>query len=385
MYQSSAAEAATAAKAAVTAEAHTVAYNQQATDDAAAAATASDTAGGYASQARSAATDAEQDAASARGAATAAEDDERVPPAASQTRPKRTPPPPKQPPPTPAKPPRKRRTRPPGPSAGLSATAAASLFGVNQSRISNIESGRHPVSADRVRAMALGYNCFGEDLIEALVAMTGKRVRGWWEEYRETFPVGLLDLAEMEHHSTAMRVAVAIHMPGLLQTVDHARATIRESVPMLRPHEVEHQVSFRIKRQEILFREDPVPYSVIIHEAALRMGLGGPDTARAQLGHLMEMSEHEHISILAIPFGSTSFTPSGQPITYAYGPVAQLDTVELDTDHSCEFLDAEALLHWYRSVLDRMEGSALKPGRTRDLLRAVKAGDEAASTTAGAP
>ncbi|MCZ4095751.1 helix-turn-helix domain-containing protein [Streptomyces sp. So13.3] len=255
--------------------------------------------------------------------------------------------------------------------AGLSATAAAALFGVNQSRISNIESGRHPVSADRVHAMARGYNCFGEDLIEALVAMTGKRPRGWWEEYRETFPVGLLDLAEMEHHSTAIRVAVAIHMPGLLQTVDHARATICQSVPALRPHEVEHRVSFRIKRQAILFRDEPVSYSVVIHEAALRMGLGGPDTVRAQLAHLIEMSEHDHISLVVIPFGSASFTPSGQPITYAYGSVPQLDTVELDTDHSCEFLDAEALLQWYRSVLDRMEGSALKPDRSRDLIRRI--------------
>ena len=58
-------------------------------------------------------------------------------------------------------------------------------------------------------------------------------------------------------------------------------------------------------------------------------------------------------------------------ISYAFGPVPQLDTVELDTAHGCEFLDAEAQLEKYRSVLDRMEGSALKPDVSRDLIHRI--------------
>ncbi|WP_040907040.1 Scr1 family TA system antitoxin-like transcriptional regulator [Streptomyces griseoflavus] len=45
-----------------------------------------------------------------------------------------------------------------------------------------------------------------------------------------------------------------------------------------------------------------------------------------------------------------------------------LDTVQLDTHHGCEFLDAEAQLNKYRSVLDRMESNALKPAESRDLI-----------------
>ncbi|MGW7573236.1 Scr1 family TA system antitoxin-like transcriptional regulator [Streptomyces sp. NPDC054765] len=66
-----------------------------------------------------------------------------------------------------------------------------------------------------------------------------------------------------------------------------------------------------------------------------------------------------------------SFPVSGHPIVYASGPVPQLDTVELDTEYGCDFLDAEAQLEKYRTVLDRMESRALKPGESRDLIRRV--------------
>lgn len=146
------------------------------------------------------------------------------------------------------------------------------------------------MSADRVRTLARNYSCADEAYVEALAGMTGARTRGWWEEYRDILPAGLLDLAELEHHATAMRVGVTVHMPGLLQTPERARATMREAVPPLRPHEIEHRVSCRVKRQAVLFEGSPTPYTAIIHEAALRMGFGGPDVARAQLRHLLEMS-----------------------------------------------------------------------------------------------
>jgi hypothetical protein len=101
------------------------------------------------------------------------------------------------------------------------------------------------------------------------------------------------------------------------------------------------------------------------------MGFGGPDVARAQLAHLLTMSEETTITVLVIPFGQTGFPASGQPITYATGPVPQLDTVVLDSDHGCEFLDAEAQLERYRSVVDRMESRALTETESRALISRI--------------
>ncbi|WP_221352716.1 helix-turn-helix domain-containing protein [Streptomyces beigongshangae] len=252
--------------------------------------------------------------------------------------------------------------------AGMTAVQAAHSLGTTQAQISNIEANRFGVSGERVRTLAHIYDCADAPLVDALADMAANRTRGWWEEYRDILPSPLLDLAEMEHHATALRVAQVINIPGLLQTPDHARALFHEVVPALRPHEIEHHVSYRVKRQAVLFRDTPVPYTAIIHEAALRMQFGGREVARPQLRHLMEVGGQPNITLRVIPFDGTSFPTAGHGLDYASGPVTALDTAHLDTSHGGELVDAAGKLETYRLVLDRMERAALKPTASRKLI-----------------
>ncbi|MET9989745.1 helix-turn-helix transcriptional regulator [Streptomyces mutabilis] len=255
--------------------------------------------------------------------------------------------------------------------AGLTATEAGQLLGVKQAQISNMEAGRVGVSPERVRALACHYDCADQSLVQALSEMTSERSRGWWEEYRETLPNTLLDLAEMEHHATQLRAGITAHIPGLLQIHDHAREVFRQVVPELSPPDIEHRLSFRIKRQAVLFSESPTPYRAYIHEAALRMQFGGRHVTRRQLQHVINMSERSHITVRVIPFAAGAFPGSGQSILYAYGPVPPLDTVHLDQSHGSALIDAKAQLDKYRVLLDRMEGIALPPRESRELIRAI--------------
>ncbi|MFD4941734.1 Scr1 family TA system antitoxin-like transcriptional regulator [Streptomyces sp. NPDC058409] len=255
--------------------------------------------------------------------------------------------------------------------AGMTTTQAADLLGTSSGQLSNIEVARFGVSADRVRVAAHTYSCTDQALIDALVAMTSDRRRGWWEEYREILPPKLLDLAEIEHHGTGLHAAHSIHIPGLLQTVDHAREIYRQAVPELSPPEIEHRVSYRIKRQEVLYRTDPVPYQAVIHEAALRMMFGGPNIARGQLQHLLKMSELPHATIRVIPFEATYYPGSGQSVYYVRGPVPALDTAQLDQSHGPVFIDAEAQLAQYRLLLERLDDAALDIERSRELIHKV--------------
>ncbi|MEU2873646.1 helix-turn-helix transcriptional regulator [Streptomyces olivoreticuli] len=257
-------------------------------------------------------------------------------------------------------------------AAGVTTQVAASLLGVDRTRIPNIESGRFGISADRVRELALNYGCSDGELVEALARMTLDRGQGWWESYREALPQSFQDVAELEHHTVAMRMFVMVHIPGLLQTAEHARAVFEKSLVTLPPGELELRATHRMRRQEILtLRESPPQFHAIIHEAALRMQFGGPKVARAQLAHLLNMSERSNITLRALPFDAEGFAGPGQPICYARGPVAQLDTVQLDTFHGSIFLDSEADLATYRLLLDRMERSSLSPADTRDLIQSI--------------
>lgn len=255
--------------------------------------------------------------------------------------------------------------------AGLTVTEAGQLLGIKQAQVSNMEAGRVYVSADRVRRLACHYACSDRALIEAIAGMTGDRERGWWEEYREILPAALLDLAELEHHALRMRTAVMVHVPGLFQTAEYAREIFRQAVPELAPPDVEHRVSFRVKRQAVLFRSPPVPQRVIIHEAALRMRFAGPRVTHDQLKHLLDMAGREHITMRVLPFESSVFPGSGQSIYYAEGPVPQLDTVNLDQSHGPVFLDSEAQLAKYRVLLDRMEAASLDPDRSKTFIRNI--------------
>ncbi|MCX5056025.1 MULTISPECIES: helix-turn-helix transcriptional regulator [unclassified Streptomyces] len=253
--------------------------------------------------------------------------------------------------------------------AGLSSTEAGQLLGIKQAQVSNMEAGRVGVSPERVRTIACHYDCSDKALIEALSEMTSERTRGWWEQYRELLPDALPDLAELEHHAQSLRDATTARIPGLLQTREYALEIFRQAVTELSPPDIEHRLSFRIKRQAVLFREeDPTPYEAIVHEAALRMKVGGPTAARQQLKHLLDMSERDHITLRAITFEAGAYPGSGQSIHYAHGPVPQLDTVYLDQAHGLAFLDAEAQLHKYRTLFDRIDAVSLSPEETRSLI-----------------
>ena len=255
--------------------------------------------------------------------------------------------------------------------AGLSAQAAADLLGVNRSRISNTEAGRFGVSPERVRDFASMYQCADEELVEALTGMAAERRKGWWEQYRGELPSTLLDIAEMEWHASSLRTAVTSHLPGLLQTEDHARAVFDLADPPLPPLQILARSAHRLKRQAVLDRSDPPTLLAIIHEAALRMRFGGRQTAQAQLDHILKMTDRDNVTVRVIPFAAQGFPGAGQSLTYASAPIRQLDTVQLDTFHGAQFIDVAMQLRRYRQLLDRMETLALASEGSRDLIRDI--------------
>ncbi|GAA3827703.1 helix-turn-helix domain-containing protein [Streptomyces phyllanthi] len=252
--------------------------------------------------------------------------------------------------------------------AGLSVTDGARQLGVSQAQLSNIEASRFGVSADRLRALARIYRCSDTAYIDGLIELATERKGGWWETFREVLPAGLLDLAEIEHHSVRLQAANTAHIPGLLQLADHARAIYEQAVPEFSRRDIEHRVNHRLQRQALLDQPAPVPYQAIIHEAALRVPVGGSSVAKRQLEHLLDQSEHDEITIQVIPFSIGAYPGSGQTFLYIHGAVPRLDTVSLDQSHGPALVDAEAELDTYRNLLQRMESVALSPEKTRDFI-----------------
>lgn len=256
-------------------------------------------------------------------------------------------------------------------TADMSAETAARLLGVDRSRLSNIEQGLRAISQTRLRTLAQACACSDEAYVNALVDMAGPAQRGWWDRYKGALPAGILDIAEVEAHAPRMRTAHSVHIPGVLQTSDHALSVFRVVVPALPEKEVALRLAHRMERQQVLAGPSPQEYLGVVHEAALRMQFGGRKAARRQLDHLLTMSEQDHITLRVIPFEAGAFPGAGQTVNYAEGPVPQLDTVQVDSTHGPEFLYGEAQLRKYRSHLDWMERIALPQEKSREFVHTV--------------
>jgi hypothetical protein len=135
------------------------------------------------------------------------------------------------------------------------------------------------------------------------------------------------------------------------------------------PVDLERHVDFRVRRAALLDRPEPPFFESLVHESALRMVFGGRKTLRRQLGYLLEQAERPGVSLRVVPFRAGGFANAGSSTLYAYGPVSQLDTVQIDVPTGVTFLHAETHLANYRAVLDRMTDRALEPEASLDFIR----------------
>ncbi|WUS82504.1 helix-turn-helix transcriptional regulator [Streptomyces canus] len=256
-------------------------------------------------------------------------------------------------------------------AAGITGREAAASLGVSSAQISQIEKALAGVSEKRLRAMAANYACSDSDLIDALVSMATDRTHGWWEEYQERLPTPYLDLAELEYHASHRWDVDFLHIPGLLQTEDYARALfsyVNSEFPL---SEVDLRVEHRMKRRVIIERPDPIPYVAVIHEAALRIRVGDRSATREQLARIQALSEADHVTVRVIPFDLDAFAGAGSAMVYAGGPVPKLDTVVRDGPHGTAFIDAEAQLARFRTLFRRLENVSLDPERSRDFIHTL--------------
>lgn len=257
-------------------------------------------------------------------------------------------------------------------AAGMTAPEAAGLLGTDRTVISNVEAGRFGISEERLRRLGSIYECDEPDLIDALAGLTGGRRTGWWEEYRGKIPPGFLDVSALENYAVRLRTVQTAHLPGLFHTEDHARAIFELFVPALPRLEVELRVAHRMARQSVITKNHRVPYSGVIHEAAIRMQLGGRSAARTQLLHLLDAGERANVTLQVIPFAAGGYPLLGDAsVLYVEAPNHHLDTVQMDSPTGAVFIDSPTQLANFRIKLDLVEKVALTPSESRSFIRSV--------------
>ncbi|MFJ9839979.1 helix-turn-helix domain-containing protein [Kitasatospora sp. NPDC101155] len=255
-------------------------------------------------------------------------------------------------------------------AAGLSTSNLSRALGIDRTQVSQMESGKIGVSSERLRSFAAACKCVNPPLIEALEAMARDRSKGWWEEYRGTVPDGVLENAEFERTSRELMLWLLTHMPGVCQTLNYASAVFGRVYPPLPRHELEARTAFRMQRKADL-RRNPKPLTFYIYESVLWTRFGGTPILKEQLSSLLEDSELPWMTVRVVPFDIETFPGPAENLTYAFGAVPELDTVERESSHGPEYLDAVSELTSYRAIFERTEASALSEEDSRDLIRKI--------------
>ena len=183
--------------------------------------------------------------------------------------------------------------------------------------------------------------------------MAGVRGRGpgWLEHY--------LDL---ERAASLIRTYEVAYIPGLLQTADYARAVLR-SGHQGPETEVERRVELRLRRQQVLYRDDPVRLWAVIDETAMRRPVGGTAVMRGQIAHLIEVSGRSHVNIQVLPLSAGGHPAGGGGVTMLRFSEAELpDVVYLEQLLTAVYLSKPGDSACYRDVLDRLAAEAEDPG-----------------------
>ncbi|MFE4482213.1 MULTISPECIES: helix-turn-helix transcriptional regulator [Streptomycetaceae] len=255
--------------------------------------------------------------------------------------------------------------------AGYGGSELGRIVGMSPAQVTQMESGRIGISVDRLRTIATACHCANPPLVDALAEMIGERGRGWWEEYREVLTGDFLEVAEIESYATALSTCTTTYIPGLLQTGAYASAVFTRVCPPLSHAEIDLRTAFRVQRQQIV-RSGKTRLQAFVHEAALRMQFGGPKVLAEQLDALLKDSEHPGILIRVVPFAVATFPGASENLTFARGPIPELDTVQMDVAQGVLFFDSPADLAMHRTIFDRLDDLALSQEKSRDLIQSAR-------------
>ena len=257
--------------------------------------------------------------------------------------------------------------------ARLAQDQAARAVGFSAAKLSRIESGkgRRPPTETDVRALLELYGTEDYEASVLLKLLQRAGEPGWWQRYdKRLMPEWFDRLVGLQEAAATIRTFEIQYVPGLLQTADYTRAVVERGLPNAPASEVQRRVELRMRRAQLLLREDAPQLWAVIDESVLLRVLGDRTVMRDQLDHLAKMAERPNVTLQIVPLNVTNASAPAIPVTYLrFGGLDLPDVVYLEHIRSANFLEDRDETEEYRIVLDRLADEALTPRESVEMLR----------------
>jgi transcriptional regulator with XRE-family HTH domain len=168
-------------------------------------------------------------------------------------------------------------------------------------KISRLETGTRRPSLRDVRDLCGLYDVDKDTADELMELAKGAREQAWWTQYEDLKLDPYLGLEEV---ATAITSFTTFYLPALLQTEEYTREVIKKVAPKMDPDIYRQRVEVRMRRQEVLERDNRPRYRVLLDESVLRRPVGGPALMAAQIKKILQAEREGKASIQIIPFDS---------------------------------------------------------------------------------
>ncbi len=154
-------------------------------------------------------------------------------------------------------------------------------------------------------------------------------------------------------------------VPSLLQLPDYAKAALHSDDPVRR----ERQAAARAAWSRRLDGKDPLTVRAVFPESVLRLVVGGRQVMRAQLLHLMEMSELDTVSIKIIPHSAGAYPAMGAPFTLlSFAHRLHNDVAYFDTFLKGDYVEDPSLTEQCVQRFTTLSEMALGGGESVELI-----------------
>ncbi|MEV6242672.1 helix-turn-helix transcriptional regulator [Lentzea sp. NPDC051838] len=246
----------------------------------------------------------------------------------------------------------------------LSLTEAGQRVGFSSAKLSMMENAMQPSAL--VDIMALGYVYkmpTPEWQAVVLRAQHAERLRTGMLDNALNFDPAA-DFATLVFEASRLRVFSTDLVPAILQTPHYANAVTQNEDPV----RAARLAMVREAWAGRLNGKDPLLVEAVFPESVLRPVIGGPRAMKAQLLHLMEISEHPTVSIQIVPHSVGVYPAMGSPFTLLDFPHRQHNNVAyVETLFKAEYVEDPALTEQCAQRFTTLQELALDPGESLEL------------------
>lgn len=261
-------------------------------------------------------------------------------------------------------------------AAGFSRLRAATAIDASIAKISRLELGRGSVKRHDLEALLTLYGVTDPPERAAhlqLAVPGGATGRHWprdsvWSHDSVLLPHRFEMYVRMEQVASHVRAYQLQVVPDLLQCPDYARR-LGPTGPDADP---ERHVQQLAARQQALTEPDGPQFWAVVDEGVLRRSLGSPAVLRAQLRHILELSELRNVTVQMLPFTAGGHFATAGPFTVLRFTEPDLpDVVYREHLDGTAFVDRRSEVEDYHNLINRASVMALTPSDTRSRIQAM--------------